>query len=119
MHFSSSPFVGLVSLLLSQAIAAPSELRPRDVNSFVAEERPIALQGALNNIGPNGSRVAGAGPFVVASPSKVNPDCTYLHPITRWSNFYFKYRIGLLPLVKLEADFKQTFIHGVEIQHSP
>jgi glucoamylase len=96
MHCPSSSFVGLVSLLLSRAIAAPSELRARDVNSFVAAERPIALQGALNNIGPNGSRVAGAGPFVVASPSKVNPDCKYLRLITRWSNFYFKYRMRLL-----------------------
>jgi glucoamylase len=85
MHFPSSSFVGLVSLLLSQAIAAPTELNARDLSSFVAAERVIALQGALNNIGPNGSRVAGAGPFVVASPSKVNPDCKYLHLSTRYN----------------------------------
>jgi glucoamylase len=107
MHFSSSSFVGLVSLLLSQAIAAPSGLHARDVDSFVAAERPIALQGALNNIGPNGSRVAGAGPFVVASPSKVNPDCKYLHLI--------KHQLQ----ISSGADFKQIFIHGVETQHSP
>jgi len=75
MHFSRS-FVGLVSLLFSKALAAPSDLRSRDLTSFVAAERAIALQGALNNIGPNGSEVPGAGSgFVVASPSKVNPDC--------------------------------------------
>jgi glucoamylase len=77
MHFSSFPFVGLISLLSSEPIAVPSELRLRDVSSFVVAEKVIALQSVLDNIGPNGSRVAGAGPFVVASPSKVNPDCEY------------------------------------------
>ncbi|KAH6676308.1 1, 4-alpha-D-glucan glucohydrolase [Halenospora varia] len=72
MHFSST-VVGAFSLLCSQATAAPS-LKERDVNSYVAIERPIALQGALNNIGPNGSQVAGAGPYIIASPSKENPD---------------------------------------------
>jgi glucoamylase len=77
MRFSSS-FVGFVPLV-SVILAAPSELRPRDLNSFVAQEKVIALQGALNNIGPNGVDVPGAGSgFVVASPSKVNPDCTLL-----------------------------------------
>jgi glucoamylase len=75
MHFSRS-IVGLASLLFSGVLAAPSDLRSRDLTSFVAAERAIALQGALNNIGPNGSAVPGAGSgFVVASPSKVNPDC--------------------------------------------
>jgi glucoamylase len=78
MRFSRS-FVGLGSLLLSRALAAPSDLRSRDLTSFIAAERAIALQGALNNIGPNGSAVPGAGAgFVVASPSKVNPDCKLL-----------------------------------------
>ena len=79
MHFSRS-IVGLVSLLLSETLTAPSDLRSRDLNSFIATERAIALQGALNNIGPNGSAVPGAGAgFVVASPSKINPDCQLLH----------------------------------------
>lgn len=47
-----------------------------DLDSFVLTERTIALQGALDNIGPNGSEVAGASAgFVVASPSKANPNC--------------------------------------------
>ncbi|KAK3944891.1 1, 4-alpha-D-glucan glucohydrolase [Diplogelasinospora grovesii] len=53
---------------------------PQDVSvdSFVATEHGIALQGALANIGPNGSQVPGAGAgFVVASPSKVNPNYFY------------------------------------------
>ncbi len=69
--------ISFIWLLFSQVLAVPSaELRGRDLNSFVASEKAIALQGALNNIGPNGSLVPGAGAgFVVASPSKVNPDC--------------------------------------------
>lgn len=43
---------------------------------FIASETPIALQGILDNIGPDGKKVAGAGSgFVIASPSKVQPDC--------------------------------------------
>lgn len=47
-----------------------------DVDAFVSSERAIALQGALNNIGPDGSEVPGASAgLVVASPSKANPNC--------------------------------------------
>ncbi|KAF7869951.1 hypothetical protein EAF04_004735 [Stromatinia cepivora] len=70
----------VLSLLYSQAIA----ISPRDsdasynnLNSFIASERKIALQGVLNNIGPDGSKVSGAGNYVVASPSKANPDYFY------------------------------------------
>ncbi|KAH8787688.1 1, 4-alpha-D-glucan glucohydrolase [Hyaloscypha finlandica] len=94
MHFSRS-IVGLVSLLLSETLAAPSDLRSRDLNSFIATERAIALQGALNNIGPNGSAVPGAGAgFVVASPSKVNPD--YFFTWTRDSALTLKMLIDEL-----------------------
>lgn len=49
-----------------------------DVDSFISTERPIALQGALNNIGPDGSEASGAiAGLVVASPSKANPDCEF------------------------------------------
>ncbi|CAN8099723.1 unnamed protein product [Discula destructiva] len=53
---------------------------PQDVNvhSFIETQRSIALQGVLNNIGPDGSEVAGASAgIVVASPSKVDPDYFY------------------------------------------
>lgn len=44
--------------------------------SFIASETPIALQGILDNIGPDGAKVAGAGSgLVIASPSKADPDC--------------------------------------------
>ena len=46
------------------------------LDSFIATESPIALQGVLNNIGSSGSKVAGASSgIVVASPSTANPDC--------------------------------------------
>lgn len=46
------------------------------IDSFIASESPVALQGILNNIGSAGSKVAGAASgIVVASPSKTNPDC--------------------------------------------
>ncbi len=98
MHLSSS-FVGVVSLLLSRTVAASADLRSRDLDSFVTAERAIALQGALNNIGPDGSAVPGAGSgFVVASPSKVNPDCQ------------------LFPFLSIELRLMsyQTFTHGPE-----
>lgn len=62
------------------ALGASSSIGARDaaLDSFVSTERAIALQGALNNIGPDGSEVPGAtAGFVVASPSKVNPNCEY------------------------------------------
>jgi len=78
MRLLPSSCAGALSLLCSLAIAAPTELKARDLSSFIASERAIALQGALNNIGPDGSAVPGAGAgFVVASPSKANPDCQY------------------------------------------
>lgn len=83
MKFLSPSFAGLVSLLASHAIAAPGESghgsHGSSLDKFVTAEKKIALQGVLNNIGPDGSRVPGAGAgFVVASPSKVDPDCEYI-----------------------------------------
>jgi hypothetical protein len=74
MRFASS-FAGLLPVL-TLSLAAPSELKKTpDVNSFIVKERPIALQGALNNIGPDGSQVSGAGAYIVASPSTTDPNC--------------------------------------------
>ena len=75
MRFPGS--ISLISVLCIRVLAAPSAgLWARDLNSFITSEKAVALQGALNNIGPNGSMVPGAGAgFVVASPSKANPDC--------------------------------------------
>lgn len=63
-----------------RSIALP-DIGPRatgSLNSYIASESPIALQGILDNIGADGSDAAGADPgIVIASPSKTNPDCTY------------------------------------------
>lgn len=69
--------LGFAAISSTLGSATPRSLpRALDLEAFIAVERPIALQGALNNIGPNGSMVPGAGAgFVVASPSKVNPNC--------------------------------------------
>ncbi|KAK2044146.1 family 15 glycosyl hydrolase [Colletotrichum somersetense] len=49
-----------------------------DIDTFISQQRDIALKGALNNIGPNGSLVQGASAgIVVASPSKADPDYFY------------------------------------------
>ena len=72
----------LAASLLAWRVAAADWPQGVDVDSFVATERKIALQGALNNIGPNGSLVPGAGAgFVVASPSQVNPNCQSFVPL--------------------------------------
>ncbi|KAK1996962.1 family 15 glycosyl hydrolase [Colletotrichum falcatum] len=49
-----------------------------DFSTFISQQKDIALKGALNNIGPNGSWVQGASAgIVVASPSKTDPDYFY------------------------------------------
>lgn len=76
MRFSVSP--ALLALLSGCALAVPAtnQINARDINSITAKERAIALQGALNNIGPKGSKVPGAAAgIVVASPSKADPNC--------------------------------------------
>ena len=72
----------LISLnAIAGAVAHPSfpvHKRQSDVGAFIEKQTPIAKQGVLNNIGPNGSLVEGAAAgIVVASPSKSNPDCSY------------------------------------------
>ncbi|KAK6224731.1 glycosyl hydrolase family 15 [Colletotrichum tabaci] len=49
-----------------------------DLEGFITQQRGIALESALNNIGSNGSWVPGASAgVVVASPSKADPDYFY------------------------------------------
>ncbi|KAK4042294.1 1, 4-alpha-D-glucan glucohydrolase [Parachaetomium inaequale] len=67
----------LVAALLAWPAAA-SLSRGLTVEEFIAAERAIALQGVLDNIGPNGTQVPGAGPgIVIASPSKTDPNYFY------------------------------------------
>ncbi|EME44137.1 glycoside hydrolase family 15 protein [Dothistroma septosporum NZE10] len=60
---------------------AQGDLRPRatgSLESWLAAESSIALQGVLNNTGAGGAKVAGANTgIIVASPSTSNPDYFY------------------------------------------
>ena len=87
---------GFYSFFVARLVGATSNnLSPRqsnDIDSFVLKESPIALQGILNNIGANGSRVEGASSgIVVASPSTQDPN--YFYTWTRDSALTFKFLI--------------------------
>jgi hypothetical protein len=71
---------------LTFALLAPGALasalhparRQSSLSSYIKSESSIAFQGVLDNIGADGSKVSGASSgVVVASPSKVNPDCEF------------------------------------------
>lgn len=71
-----------VAAFTAVTVARPSIRQTSSIDAFIDIERPIALQGILDNIGPDGAKVAGASAgIVVASPSTVNPDCE-MPPIT-------------------------------------
>ena len=76
---SSLATAGLIGILLvSPGTTAPPETlhKRAAIDTWIATESPIALQGVLNNIGPNGSKAPGAAAgIVVASPSTTSPDC--------------------------------------------
>lgn len=66
--------IGLASPTIGHAIK-----KRADIGSFVSSESPIAYQGTLANIGPNGTGAPGASAgIVVASPSQSNPDCKFI-----------------------------------------
>ena len=49
------------------------------LEKFIASEGPVALQAILNNTGFRGAMAPGVGAgLVIASPSKMNPDCQCL-----------------------------------------
>ena len=49
---------------------------PHDLTTYIASEESIALQGVLDNLGPDGELAPGAAAGVlVASPSTDNPNC--------------------------------------------
>lgn len=55
------------------------DFRNDPLASFIASETPRSLKGILDNVGPNGTQVEGAASgLVIASPSKIDPDCTLL-----------------------------------------
>lgn len=69
------------TLFAQYSLAGPpyyrGDFRQDPLASFIAFETPKSLKGILDNIGPNGTQVEGAASgLVIASPSKVDPDCT-------------------------------------------
>ena len=59
-------------------VAAQGNVNDGDLASFIANERPVALQGILDNIGAKGDLVQGADAgVVVASPSTDDPNYFY------------------------------------------
>lgn len=71
------PFISVAIWALAVSATPTAERRQaNNLSAFIAQERPIALEGVLANIGGlNSSWVEGASPgVVVASPSKVNPN---------------------------------------------
>ncbi|RHZ65207.1 putative glucoamylase/glucan 1,4-alpha-glucosidase [Aspergillus thermomutatus] len=72
------------------AIITPQTTDP--LESWLAAETPYALDGVLNNIGPNGAKATGAGSgIVIASPSRSNPD--YYYTWTRDAALTVKYLV--------------------------
>lgn len=76
-------FKTLFSVLTFATLGATTpplaERAPTDgISKFINNEKPIALQGILANIGPDGQLCQGAASgVVIASPSTVNPDYVY------------------------------------------
>ncbi|KAF2968955.1 hypothetical protein GQX73_g4591 [Xylaria multiplex] len=79
MGFLSAKSIAWLSVLAACGVANGSNLpRGNSLDAFIAKQRALSLQNVLNNIGPDGSRVPGAGAgVIVASPSTVNPDYFY------------------------------------------
>ncbi|KZT19533.1 carbohydrate-binding module family 20 protein [Neolentinus lepideus HHB14362 ss-1] len=75
--------------LLVCALGLAGTVFGQSVDSYISTEGPMTKAGVLANIGPNGSKAAGASPgVVVASPSTSSPD--YWYTWTRDSSLVFK-----------------------------
>lgn len=74
--------LGILSLTTTSLAVTAGDFVPRatgSLDSFLSSETPIALQGLLDNIGPDGAFTAGARPgIVIASPSKSDPNCMFV-----------------------------------------
>ncbi|KAK2796494.1 hypothetical protein FQN50_009539 [Emmonsiellopsis sp. PD_5] len=121
MHVKSLLAVTEV-LLAGSALAIPAstktQKRQSGVEEFIAAESPIAYQGVLNNIGPDGSGAAGAAAGIsVASPSKSDPD--YFYTWTRDSGLVFKQLADALIAgdTALEAHLKNYVTAQAQLQN--
>ncbi|OQE13111.1 hypothetical protein PENFLA_c054G09582 [Penicillium flavigenum] len=70
-----------MNALAGAAVASPApalHARQADLGTFIQTEKSIALQGVLNNFGPNGNLSRGAAPGVaIAGNSEINPPYVY------------------------------------------
>lgn len=77
MQFSKSFFLAIqIAVTVVSARTVP-EVSKRDaaLDSWITSQRPIAFDGILANIGPNGANAQGVNAgAIIASPSKSNPD---------------------------------------------
>ncbi|KAI0008020.1 1, 4-alpha-D-glucan glucohydrolase [Xylariaceae sp. FL0662B] len=102
----------LALLSVSSKALAGNLFRNASLDAFIEEERGIALQGTLNNIGPNSSIVDGAAAgFVVASLSRTNPN--YFYSWTRDAALTMKMIIDEFILGKEELhQYIKDYIHS-------
>ncbi|PBP17413.1 putative Glucoamylase P [Diplocarpon rosae] len=112
VELSTMRFSSVLAGFASLATAALSRLGARDLDSFVAVEREVALQGVMNNVGPDGSKAVGAGAgFVIASPSKVDPP--YFYTWTRDSALTMKMIVDEFIFGKTELQsYIEDYIHA-------
>ncbi|KAF2448511.1 carbohydrate-binding module family 20 protein [Karstenula rhodostoma CBS 690.94] len=88
----------LAAASLHEASAKPFGQRQADLASRIEAENKIALQGVLNNFGPDGSQAPGASAGVlIASPSTDNP------------NYYYTWTRDAALTLKMVVD---EFLHG-------
>ncbi|KAI8632130.1 carbohydrate-binding module family 20 protein [Xylariaceae sp. FL1651] len=110
--FSTKTIAQLVVLALCSAASASNLPQAASLAAFVEKQRAVSLQGALNNIGPDGSQVPGAGAgVIVASPSTVNPN--YFYTWTRDASLTMKmivdeFLLGEKQLQSYIEDFIQS-----------
>ena len=69
------------------------------LENFIAFEGPVALQAILNNTGFRGAMAPGVGAgLVIASPSKMNPDCQCLSSSYQQSLYHATVTVSSPPL---------------------
>jgi glucoamylase len=87
LFYALTILVAASALIIYMANSGPTHVAPRlsfsidkqtPVDEWLEYERPLALNGIVDNIGPSGSKATGARRgVVIASPSKWNPDYFY------------------------------------------
>ncbi|KAI3328976.1 carbohydrate-binding module family 20 protein [Xylariaceae sp. AK1471] len=109
----STKSIAWLSVLVACSVTSASNLpRANRLDAFIEKQRAISLQGALNNIGPDGSQVPGAGAgVIVASPSTEDPN--YFYTWTRDASLTMKVIVDEFLLGKKQLQpYIEDFIHS-------